>query len=302
MALNRIVSVQPQRSPIRREVDEDGTSESVPISEGKVYTEPAVFTPANLLREARRQKALPEGRVPRVCVLDPDGDIVEYLLETGCAEPNPHWACYHTRMYNFIQDGVTYGIVGGVVGAPFAVLVAEEMFASGCEFLISVTSAGQISPAGPPPYFVLIEGALRDEGTSYHYTPPAQYSELHRELGEQLRDAFEDDAVPKVHRGASWTTDAPFRETASGIERHRSAGVLAVEMEAAALYAFAEATKNPVVCFAHVTNQMASIEGDFEKGVDNGSADALRVIETTAQRWLASAGGPTPPPSGDREC
>lgn len=257
-----------------------------PILDSKGYAEPAVFTPANLLREARRQKGLSEGTIPRICILDPDGDIVKYLLEMGCAKPNPYWACYHTRMYDFVLDGVQFGIVGGAVGAPFAVLVAEEMFASGCEFLISVTSAGQISPAGPPPYFVLIERALRDEGTSYHYTPPAPYSELHPDLGKSLLNAFEDNGVPEVNRGAVWTTDAPFRETKTEIERHRSAGILAVEMEAAALYAFAEATGNPIVCFAHVTNQMASVEGDFEKGADSGSTDSLRVIETTAQRWL----------------
>lgn len=276
-----------------RRGDEGETPGSVPLLGGlggKVYAEPAVFTPANLLREARRQKGLPEGTVPRVCILDPDGDIVEHLLKTGRAEPNPYWACYHTRMYDFTMDGARYGIVGGVVGAPFAVLMAEGMFTSGCELLVSVTSAGQISPAGPPPYFVLIERALRDEGTSYHYTPPSAYSELYPGLNELFRDAFGGDAVPEVNRGASWTTDAPFRETATEIERHRSAGILAVEMEAAALYAFAEATENPVVCFAHVTNQMASVEGDFEKGEDSGSADALRIIEATARRWLAAAG------------
>ena len=267
---------------------EGAPSKASPILDLKGYGEPAVFTPANLLREARRQKGLPHGTVPRICVLDPDGDIVEHLRETGRAEPNPYWACYHTRMYDFVQDGVPYGIVGGAVGAPFAVLVAEEMFASGCELLISVTSAGQISPAGPPPYFVLIERALRDEGTSYHYVPPdSPYSELRPELGEMLRGAFDDEVTPAVARGAAWTTDAPFRETAADVERHRSAGILAVEMEAAALYAFANATGNPVVCFAHVTNQMASIEGDFEKGEASGSLDALRVVGATARRWIA---------------
>ncbi|MDQ4106689.1 MAG: nucleoside phosphorylase [Actinomycetota bacterium] len=280
--------------------DEAETSASVPILDGKVYSEPAVFTPANLLREARRQKGLSAGRVPRVCVLDPDNDIVEYLLETGRAEPNPYWACYYTRLYDFVPDGVPCGIVGGAVGAPFAVLVAEEMFASGCEFLISVTSAGQISSAGPPPYFVLIERALRDEGTSYHYAPPSSYSELHSGLNELLCGAFEDNAVPKVHRGAVWTTDAPFRETKAEIERHRSAGILAVEMEAAALYAFAGAMESLVVCFAHVTNQMASVEGDFEKGVDSGSTDALRVIGATVRRWLVAAEGSTAPSTGNR--
>ncbi len=255
-----------------------------PIMSHKSYAEPSVFTPANLLREARRQKGIARGRVPPICVLDPDGDIVEHLREAGRAEPNPYWACYHTRLYDYEEGGVSYGIVGGAVGAPFAVLVAEEMFASGCRFLISVTSAGQIAPLGSPPYFVLIERALRDEGTSYHYAPPSPYSELDPRLLEMLRGAFEE-GVP-VARGTSWTTDAPFRETATDLERHRSAGILTVEMEAAALYAFAEATKNPVVCFAHVTNQMASIEGDFEKGAARGSADALQVLGTTAGRWL----------------
>ena len=261
------------------------TPKLAPILGHKDYAEPSVFTPANLLREARRQKALDRGQVPRVCVLDPDGDIVEHLRKTDRAEPNEHWACYHSRLYDYVQGGVTYGIVGGAVGAPYAVLVAEELFASGCRFLISVTSEGQISQIRHPPYFVLIERALRDEGTSYHYAPPSRYSELQPELLEMLRGAFEGQAVP-VARGMAWTTDAPFRETATEIERHRSAGVLAVEMEAAALYAFAQATKNPVVCFAHVTNQMASIEGDFEKGESWGSTDALRVIGSTAERWL----------------
>ena len=260
-------------------------SQAAPILGHKSYADPSVFTPANLLREARRQKGIAQGRVPKICVLDPDGDIVGHLRETGRAEPNPYWACYHTRLYNYEEGGVSYGIVGGAVGAPFAVLVAEEMFASGCRFLISVTSAGQITPIGRPPYFVLIERALRDEGTSYHYAPPSPYSEPRPGLLEMLRGVFEEEAVP-VARGASWTTDAPFRETATNLERHRLAGILAVEMEAAALYTFAEATKSPVICFAHVTNQMASIEGDFEKGTARGSADALRVIGATAGRWL----------------
>ena len=201
-------------------------------------------------------------------------------------------------MYNYAEDGLSYVLLGVAVGAPFGVLVAEEMFDSGCRFLISVTSARQITPIGSPPYFVLIERALRDEGTSYHYAPPSPYSEPRPGLLEMLRGAFKEEAVP-VARGASWTTDAPFRETATNLERHRSAGILAVEMEAAALYAFAEATKNPVICFAHVTNQMASIEGDFEKGTARGSADALRVIGATTRRWLERSEhdeGPVGPP------
>jgi uridine phosphorylase len=66
------------------------------------------------------------------------------------------------------------------------VLVAEELFVSGCQLLISITSAGQITPLGGPPYFVLIERALRDKGTSYHYLPPAPYSALAPTLRHHL--------------------------------------------------------------------------------------------------------------------
>jgi uridine phosphorylase len=166
------------------------------------------------------------------------------------------------------------------------VLVAEELFASGCRLIISITSAGQIAWLGKPPYFVLIERALRDEGTSYHYLPPAPYSTLRPELADLVLADWGDSAVV-LHHGASWTTDAPFRETEAAIAAARAAGILAVEMEAAALYALAAAKRQDIICFAHVTNQMAQIGEDFEKGIAQGSLAALRVIGHTARQWLA---------------
>ena len=90
------------------------------------------------------QKRLPVGAIPNVCILDPDGDMVRHLLAAGRARRHPEWACYHTDLYVFEHAGLSYGIVGCVVGAAFAVLVAEELFVSGCKVLISMTSAGQI--------------------------------------------------------------------------------------------------------------------------------------------------------------
>ena len=91
------------------------------------------------------------------------------------------------------------------------------------------------------------------------------------------------DLTVPVHRGTSWTTDAPYRETEEAIAAAAEQGTLAVEMEAAALYAFARARGRPVLCFAHVTNQMAQIEGDFEKGEADGARDALMVIAAAAR-------------------
>ena len=258
-----------------------------PILAGKDYDAASVFEAANLLREARRQKRVAEIPVPEICVLDPDGDIVRALRRAGRATRSAGWACYHTELYEFDHEGELFGIIGSAVGASFAVLVAEELFVSGCRFLVSVTSAGQIHRRGASPYFVLIDRALRDEGTSYHYLPPAEFAEADRALAAAAMEALQATGET-VYCGAAWTTDAPFRETAAAIERARARGILAVEMEAAALYAFAMARAKPVLCFAHVTNQMAIVNGDFEKGEANGSAAALAVIAAAARSWRAA--------------
>jgi len=125
-----------------------------PILDNKHTSMPSVFAPAALLREARRQKGLDAVEVPAVCILDPDGDLVRQLRQTGVAKPFTPWPCYHTELDTFELAGEVVGIVGRVVG--------------GCKLMVSVTSAGQIVPAGKPPYFVVIDRALRDEGTSYH--------------------------------------------------------------------------------------------------------------------------------------
>jgi len=248
-----------------------------PILTQKYYASPSVFTPENLLREAKRQKSINHGPIPKICLLDPDGDLVQHLMDTGQAHRNPHWACYHTCLYDFQYQGIEFGIVGTAVGASFAVLVAEEMFASGCELLISITSAGQITPIATPPYFFVIEKALRDEGTSYHYLPPSQYSEIDPGLNATLKSVFQ--PFPKsVFFGASWTTDAPFRETEASIAYSRAEGILGVEMEAAALYAFSHARSKPVICLAQITNQMGQVENDFEKGEANIDALAMFAL------------------------
>jgi hypothetical protein len=109
---------------------------------------------------------LPAADVPAICILDPDGDVVRRLRKEGRSKPFENWPCYDSQLDTFELAGQIVGIVGCAVGAPFAVLIAEELFASGCRLLLSVTSSGQIVPAGQLPYFVIIDRALRDEGTS----------------------------------------------------------------------------------------------------------------------------------------
>jgi len=252
-----------------------------PLLVAKDFEAASLFTPANLLREARRQKDLADVSVPAVCLLDPDGDIVRHLAATGRGRRHAGWACYHTDMWIVDLDGIEIGLVGMAVGAPFAVLVAEQMAESGAKLVVSITSAGQVVPVARTPCFVLITRALRDEGTSSHYVPPARWSHLNEELLARLDRAF--DQLPEpVLLGPSWTTDAPYRETARAIADAAAQEIACVEMEAAALYAYATARGRAVVCLAHITNTMAIAGDDFEKGTDNGVHDALAVVRATA--------------------
>ena len=78
-------------------------------------------------------------------------------------------------------------------------------------------------------------------------------------------------------------TASPGALLPAAIEAARCKGVLAVEMEAAALYAFARAAGKPVLCIAHVTNAMGQRAQDFEKGDADGTADALRILGAIVQ-------------------
>ncbi len=144
------------------------------ILAAKQHDAPSVFLPENLLREARRQRGLADASgAGGLRARSRTATSSARCAPAAARGPRSDWACYHTEMDVTEHDGITIGIVGLAVGAPFAVLVAEQLFASGCRLLISVTSAGQIAPVGPTPYFVLIDRALRDEGTSHHYLPPS---------------------------------------------------------------------------------------------------------------------------------
>ena len=258
----------------------DGTP---PIMAEKEYAEASVFEVENLLREGRRHRHRTDRPVPDVCLLDPDGDVVRHLRSAGTASLHDGWACFHSELWVTYVDGIEIGVVPCAVGAPYAVLIAEQLLASQCALIISVTSAGRIVALGDPPYFVVLERARRDEGTSLHYLPPSEWAYLDPNIQARLAGGLDEVDEP-VRFGASWTTDAPFRETASAIADAERAGVHAVEMEAAALYAFAEVRGAAVVCVAHVTNTLAVDGDDFEKGEADGTHRILQLVAAITRR------------------
>jgi uridine phosphorylase len=140
---------------------------------------------------------------------------------------------------------------------------------------------------------------LRGEGTSYAYLPPGRYVAGNPALLSAVSREIERAGLDFI-RGGTWTTDAPFRETRTAIAAAAREGLRAVEMEVAALYAFARARKAAVACFAIVTNQMAQSEGDFEKGPHDGAEHALALVAAAARGWRSLAPSDAGP-AGEKE-
>lgn len=243
------------------------TTPNLPIT-SHATGEAAVFLPENLLERASSMMDKRNGHLPRCCLLDFDGELVPVARERFGATPCPVWPCFHTTLLRVQHDDMEMGLIGGTVGAPFAVLVAEQLIASGCRHIIGYSSSGAISERLALPCLVVPERAVRDEGTSYHYLPPATWAYSPRELPDVVARHAAACGLP-VHRGTTWTTDAPYRETRTQIERYRADGALTVEMEAAALMALAEARHAEIASLLHVTNTLATGDNDFHKGPED---------------------------------
>ncbi len=254
--------------------------------------ETPAFTPDALLEAVRNEKNLPRDPIPRVCLLDFDGDATDWLVASGSARRCAAWACFHTPMWSIEIDGELCGIVPRTIGGPYAVLAAEQLAASGAKLILGLTSAGRVAPSLPLPSFVVVTGAVRDEGTSHHYIAPGAFIAAPTRVIEPLCAGLET-LGRRVSQGAVWTTDAPYRETRSQLAMHASAKILAVEMQAASLFAFAEARGADVGVVAQVTNAVDQTEEAFDKGTPIEEGRVVEAILRAGLRYLdfAAASG-----------
>jgi uridine phosphorylase len=136
------------------------------------------------------------------------------------------------------HHGVPVALVTPGVGAPASASTMEVLIALGAVNIIGCGSCGVVKPGFDVGHVIVPTGAVRDEGTSYHYAPPEAEVLPHPRALAAIDDALTEASVPH-DRGLVWTTDAIFRETSEKVARRREQGCLVVEMEAAAMFAVA---------------------------------------------------------------
>lgn len=112
--------------------------------------------------------------------------------------------------------------------------IIDMQWQTGVKNLIIFGSCGALDSEVTNGKYIIPTQAYRDEGMSYHYAPPADYMEIKN--SERLAEIFEELRLPFV-KGRIWTTDAPYRETKTAVEKRKNDGCLAVEMELAGVQA-----------------------------------------------------------------
>ncbi len=188
-------------------------------------TEPGVLDPAGLQP--------PITDLPKVAVMCFFQEVISQAGAKQCANLSVYGGC---PVYEDDRHGPRIAFFYPGLGAPAAVATMEEMIANGCHTFIAVGGAGALVPELALGHAMVVDQALRDEGTSHHYLPPSRFVEADREVSQAIVSACERSGLA-VGRGNSWTTDAIFRETRSRIDRRVEEGCSMVEMEASAFFA-----------------------------------------------------------------
>ncbi|MBN2495038.1 MAG: nucleoside phosphorylase [Deltaproteobacteria bacterium] len=193
---------------------------------------PGVIEPARLYRKRRR--------IPSRVVLCFFLDILKRKARSGQIAPLTRLAGEGEaiEVWSAGRGRKALGVCFPGVGAPFAASTLEELIALGGRAFIACGAAGVLDSQIEAGAIILPTAALRDEGTSYHYQRRGRYSRPHPEALRAIRAACRHRGL-RYRSGRIWTTDAVFRETVAQVRRRREEGCLAVEMEAASLFAVA---------------------------------------------------------------
>ena len=140
-----------------------------------------------------------------------------------------------TPVYLIRYRGGRFAFFKTMIGAPACVGTIEDSRAVvHAKRYILFGGAGCLDKAIARGKVMVPTAACRDEGTSYHYVPAADYIEIPN--ADAIARFMEENGLPYV-MGKTWTTDAFYRETRDNFQKRRAEGCVSVEMECAAVQA-----------------------------------------------------------------
>jgi uridine phosphorylase len=207
----------------------------------------------NLTHRRIGAKALRVEACALICVLRYDLRAFVKQLQGELVKP---WQGYREVYRGCVGEGrVT--IARTPLGAPNCVALAEELASFGMKQALFVGYCGSLQPGVRVGDIIVPTDAIREEGTSFHYILPDLSAQSHQGTQDIIMDCLQRSKIP-YHQGTIWTTDAIYRETQGKVKRYQDKGVLGVEMELAALFAFGMAQKVAIGGLLVVTDELST--------------------------------------------
>lgn len=155
------------------------------------------------------------------------------------------------------------------LGAPAAVQILDHLIGSGVRKIIAAGTCGALIDIAENKFLIPVE-AVRDEGTSYHYLPPARTIALDRAAVDAIRRTLLCHGLG-VRECRVWTTDAFYRETADMVTYRKEEGCTAVDMECAAMAACARFRGALFGQILFTADSLADVEAHDARGWGNGA-------------------------------
>ena len=213
-----------------------------------------VLTSSELLAYQRSIGALPDFSPPRTVIFVPQKTLAEFALRRHASR---RIKGFFGEFYLLKNAGGEIALSTGFgIGAPVVASLADQFVALGVQQFAIVGLAGGLQPEMNPGSLVICNKAIRGEGVSQHYLPPGQTVDSSDEMANGLSRVLANRGQPHTC-GTVWTTDAPFRELRKNVLEYQRAGVLAVDMEAAALFSVARSASLSAVAAFSIADQLS---------------------------------------------
>lgn len=200
---------------------------------------------------------------PKVGVTCFSQTLIDKVLQTFDYEQIEEIASANGRepIYKIIYKGLEIAFFMSSVGAASCVVGYEEITAMGLEKLIMFGTCGVLSKEIEDLAIIIPTGALRDEGTSYHYVEANDEIEVNTKYKEEFLEILNEHNYSYVF-GKTWTTDAPYRETHAKVQKRKEQGAVCVEMECAAMAAVAQFRGKDFFQFLYATDNLDDTKWD----------------------------------------
>jgi uridine phosphorylase len=204
-----------------------------------------------------------ERDMPQACVICFFNDIIEKVVSEHNArilvenrwEDGPH------PVYEIVHQGQRLAFFHPGIGSALSTSLLEEVIAFGCRKFIACGGCGVLKKNILMGHLLVVSAAVRDEGASYHYLPPAREVMADARGVKALVDLLTKREIPHLV-GKTWTTSAPYRETRAKIQMRREEGCLAVEMEAAGMMAVTQYRDIPFGQILYAGDDLSGAEWD----------------------------------------